>query len=167
MKYFVRIVLSILSVIIALLFIIAISFYVQKSSGNIPYFLGYTGFVNTGTSMLPTIQKGDLVILKKHDSYKIGDVISFDENGMTVTHRIINIENGSYVTRGDNNKFTDGHLVNDINVYGKMIKVIPNVGNYLKFFYNHKTLVFSILVSLVGGFVGINIGLKYVRKNNN
>lgn len=167
MKSFVRILLSVLSVLIAFFLIIVLSFYVQKQNGSTPYFLNYTGFINTGTSMLPIIQKGDLVILKKQDTYEVGDVISFNDDGMTVTHRIIEIENGFYRTRGDNNKFTDGKLVNNMSVYGKMVKIIPNMGNAVKYFYNHKTLFFGILVSLLGGFIGINIGLKYVRKDNN
>lgn len=167
MRYFIRIVLSILSVIIAIFLIIAVAFYVQKSGGNTPYFLSYTGFVNTGTSMLPTIQKGDLVILKKQDRYEINDVISFNDNGMTVTHRIIAIEGDLYKTQGDNNKFIDGNLVNNLNVYGKMVTIIPGAGDAIKAFYSNKTLFFGLLVSLLGGFIGISIGLKYVRTNNN
>ena len=63
MKWFIRIVLSVLSVVIALFLVICLSFYVQKSGGNTPYFLNFTGFVNTGTSMLPTIQKGALIVM--------------------------------------------------------------------------------------------------------
>lgn len=139
----------------------------QKAAGNTPYFLGYTGFVNTGTSMLPIIQKGDLVILKRQDAYEVGDVISFNDKGLTVTHRIIGTEDGLYKTQGDNNKFIDGNLVSKLNVYGKMIKIIPGVGDKIKYFNEHKTMVIGILVSLVGGFIGISIGLKYVRKDNN
>ena len=117
--------------------------------------------------MLPTIQKGDLVILKKQDTYEVGDVVSFNSSGMTVTHRIIEAHNGYYKTRGDNNKFTDGAEVGTSDIYGKMIKIIPGIGDAVKSFYNHKTLVFGVLVSLLGGFIGINIGLRYVRKNNN
>ncbi len=159
--------LSILTIIIALFLIIAISFFIQKSKGHTPYFLNYTGFINTGTSMLPTIEKGDLVILKKQETYEVGDVIAFERDGITVTHRIIDNKNGIYKTRGDNNQFTDGSSVNNLSVYGKMVITIPKMGNALKYFYNHKTLIFGILVALIGGFIGINVGLKYVRKNNN
>lgn len=91
-------------------------------------------FINISSSMSPTITKGDLVIVKKMkpSEYKIGDIISFSSNRFelngVITHRIESIENGQFITKGDNNANPDIKHVIPIQIKGSVIAIIPYLG---------------------------------------
>src|SRR6266498_1989012 len=55
-------------------------------------------------SMEPTLPVGSLIVAKKQSHYQVGDVITFKQGNSFVTHRINNIENGAFQTKGDANK---------------------------------------------------------------
>lgn len=82
-------------------------------------------------SMKPTIQKGDLILIKKFSTYKKGDIMSFkpDNSPNTITHRIVGIkkENNRYffTTKGDNNEFEDPYIISDKEILGKVIFQVP------------------------------------------
>lgn len=66
-------------------------------------------------SMYPSLQKGDAILLKKlnneeKEKLKVGDIVAFVEENVTITHRIIAIEHKEttyYITKGDNNNAKD------------------------------------------------------------
>ena len=59
-------------------------------------------YVST-TSMTPTIPPGSMIFVAKQDSYHVGDVIEFRNNGIVWAHRVIAIKpGGELVTKGDN-----------------------------------------------------------------
>ena len=63
-------------------------------------------------SMYPTLQKGDAIIIKNlNDEEKkkitIGDIIVFKEDGHIITHRVVELKEGVYITKGDNNNTKD------------------------------------------------------------
>lgn len=84
--------------------------------------LGYKAYIVDTNSMEPTINVGDIVIVKKvkEDKLKQGDVITFTEEGEVITHRITKVETEEigtqYVTKGDNNNTEDTFKIryNDI-----------------------------------------------------
>lgn len=157
MKVFRKILLILLTLIVIFLLFITISFTYQKIVlKKVPYVFGYTSFINTGSSMLPYINVGDLVIVKKEDSYKVNDVISFKTNENFVnTHRIISIKSGFYKTKGDSNKFNDGEEIDKSKVFGKVVLVISNFGAIYAFLLNNYLYIFigiivlSLLVFLI------------------
>ena len=57
----------------------------------------------TGFSMYPLVSsRRDSVLLKKADSFSVGDVPLFQrEDGSYILHRIVKEKNGSYATMGD------------------------------------------------------------------
>ncbi len=86
-------------------------------------------------SMRPTIDVGDIVIVKKVNisDIHVGDIIQYYSNeGYTVTHRVIKmyeLPNGTVmiVTKGDANDIPDKPFKAD-RVIGKVVFVIPKVG---------------------------------------
>jgi signal peptidase I len=81
--------------------------------GSFAYFtLEYARKV-TGTSMYPTLEEGDMVVVLNvpFSSIKVGDIIVYDppcsETGNSVIHRVVAIDPGGLVTKGDNNFATD------------------------------------------------------------
>lgn len=72
---------------------------------------GYDSYVITdGTSMLPHIHGGGLVITRKDSNYRVGEVVAYHNaqlGNAVILHRIIKIDNGRYTFKGDNNKEAD------------------------------------------------------------
>jgi len=96
---------------------------------------GSTGYiVVSGSSMVPTLHDGDLVVVRERDRYDIGDIIAFhvpDGAGPSeyVIHRVVGgSESEGYVTRGDNRTSDDPwHTMHD-DVIGSRIARVPRVG---------------------------------------
>lgn len=102
--------------------------FINKSPA--PSLFGYSQFVIVTDSMSGTIEKGDVIITKKTNDYKVGDIITFISQGesMPITHRIILIEGDNIFTKGDAVQSADVLPIAKEDVLGKVIKVIPKLG---------------------------------------
>jgi len=89
--------------------------------------------------------KGDIIVLNSKKNAEVGDIIVFWSKGIPIIHRIVNIEDGMYTTKGDHNQAS---LVDEVNisedrVIGKAFFKIPYIG-YVKIW-------FSDLINLIKG----------------
>jgi len=79
-----------------------------------------------GVSMEPAINTGDLLIIEKKESpdfnVKIGDILIFEYEGKLVGHRLINIRDNVYCTKGDNNNGFEE--IKEEQIIGKVIGII-------------------------------------------
>lgn len=104
---------------------------------SINFFGAIRSFTNTSNSMNPVINTGSIVTVRKLDTYKIGDVISYyvQSSGKEeiVTHRILREGGNVFVTKGDANQVVDRELVQPKLVIGKVILIIPYLGYYISF----------------------------------
>ena len=99
----------------------------QKIGGRAMY------IVIIGNSMEPDIKYGDLVLVLKSSDYLIGDIVAYDYPGVgTILHRIIDVDNDSYILRGDNNTWEDSYHPGKEEVIGKLWMHIPGVGNFFR-----------------------------------
>ena len=92
--------------------------------------LGVFPSIAISGSMRPTIDVGDLLIMVKVPAEYItpGDIIQYvTERGMTV-HRVIAVEGGYFITKGDANESPDPDPVHPRSVRGKLVAIIPKVG---------------------------------------
>ena len=80
-----------------------------------------------GDSMFPELKPWDMVYSIKTDNIQVGDVVIFENSkGDKVIHRVIKIKDGRYLTKGDNNLWSDwNENVTLENIKGKMIFRIP------------------------------------------
>ena len=99
-------------------------------SGVFPLFMIGVG----SQSMSPRISKGDAVILRKLPKYaalKKNDIIGYKKDGITVVHRIVDIERNkkeiSYVTKGDANNSNDSQKVKRDQIVGIVEFKIPYI----------------------------------------
>lgn len=98
---------------------------------------GDSGFlIVQGKSMLPNILPGSLVIIKNQQSYQIEDIVSFTvrEQGFqrTIVHRIIGEDdNGRFIIKGDNNPRKDPGVHTNKDINGKVVFVVPYVGDLM------------------------------------
>jgi signal peptidase len=148
-------------IIIALIATIFLVFYRPVSLwGDTYYEPVYTG------SMEPAITVGSIVVIKPADpeTLKIGDIICFkieSESGTTVTHRIINITNQGFITKGDANEDPDQWIVAKESVIGKVIAIIPYIG-YLGYFV--RTPIGFILLILIPASLIILMEIRNIIK---
>ena len=90
--------------------------------------LGYNYKTVLTGSMEPAIPVGSIVITKEQSSYEMEDIISFQEEGAIITHRIITIDRERYITKGDANNVADTEEVQQKQILGKVILTIPLLG---------------------------------------
>ena len=158
-----RIILRIILGFITILFLFllgCVGFFVFNRDGNL---LGFTLYTASGTSMTPTIEDGDILLVRKDPEYNENDIIVYtNDEGFSVCHRVIQKKVASYVTKGDANNFVDGYdpTVDDIN--GKMVFNVINVSTLNKYKYWMISLV--IIIPIILYIIGRCIN---VRSDNN
>lgn len=77
--------------------------------------------------MYPELDINDIIIVKKCKNYEIGDIITYNyQNKYFITHRIIEKNKNSFITKGDNNNSEDLEDIKIQNVKGKVILIIRN-----------------------------------------
>ncbi len=114
-----------------------------------PEFLGYmTAIVLTG-SMEPHIAPGDLLVFKKQDSYGLNQVVIFTQENSLVTHRIVDIKEGEFITKGDANNTKDFYPVKPNQVLGLLVLRLPKLGFVIDFFKNPIGIFLVILFLLL------------------
>jgi len=96
------------------------------------YFRYYAIAIASG-SMEPKISKGDVVIVdKKYDEIKVGDVLAYKHDGKMIIHRIYRIvkNNDEYFiyTKGDANSDYDKYKVTEDMFVGTVKLKIPLIG---------------------------------------
>lgn len=71
--------------------------------------------------MEPELPVGSMVMVDPYAKPKIGDIFAYENHGSTVIHRIVGIENGSYIFQGDANPSPDGAVVEECRLMGKVV----------------------------------------------
>lgn len=88
---------------------------------------GYTYYSVATGSMKPVISPNDLIFVKITKNVSKGDIITFKDNGSIVTHRLIDINNNKYITKGDANNTSDTGISKS-DIIGKVVYIItPDV----------------------------------------
>ena len=126
---------------------------------RVPSIFGYSSLMVATGSMSGTIEEGDLIIIKDTDDYKIGDIVTFFQDGddIPTTHRIYNIdEEGKWVTRGDANNSYDKRSITSDEIIGEVVLVIPYVGTFIDWAVEGGGLIYIIGIFLILG-LGIYI----------
>ncbi len=84
-------------------------------------------------SMVPRLHRGDLVVAVEPTDLKVGDIIIYRANCTylpreDIIHRIVKIENNTYIIRGDNNPINDPCPVYYSQIKGKVLFAVPLLG---------------------------------------
>lgn len=100
--------------------------------------------------MYPNINPGDIVVVenKNKASLNKNDIITFKANNSVITHRIVDIKDSVYITKGDNNDVVDPFNVTYEDILGKVLFKIPKLGYLLEFL--SKPIVMSIEMIILG-----------------
>ncbi len=117
-----------------------------------PNFLGIKTYVIISGSMEPSLQIGDIVIVKKvaQNELKQGDIISYRQGQSVITHRIAEVidKEGEveYKTKGDNNNAEDSGIISYEMIEGKVVKHISQIGKIAIILQKKGTIIFIILI---------------------
>lgn len=114
---------------------------------------GHTDYVIThGISMEPRFHTGDLAVVRAAEQYRVGDVVAYRSQSLhtTVMHRIVAIEAGRYLFKGDNNSFIDPEHPNADQLIGTLAVRIPQGGTWLHRLTSPAGLAIATLLLLLG-----------------
>ena len=89
-------------------------------------------FVIETASMAETAPVGTLVVAHPKPAYSVGDVITFVVDGRTVTHRIVGVQDGRFITQGDLNGSPDAWQLTPDQIVGTVVAIVPGLGFLLK-----------------------------------
>jgi len=156
-KFFDVLSLILLIFVLAFTFIYFTDMLINKPA--IPDVLGYTPLMVASGSMEPTIKTHDVVIVKKthYSQLKKGDIIVYFDKlrDITVIHRLIKIEDGEAITKGDAN-FVEDIPFPVTQIYGKYLFTIPFIGQTADYLKNHMNITF-LCITIVVAYLSFDI----------
>jgi signal peptidase I len=95
-----------------------------------------------GSSMLPTYENGELVVVQAQADYAVGDVVAYRVpegdigEGHLIIHRLSGREpDGRFVVKGDNNDAIDPWHPLPMDIAGKAWLSVPGVGRLVAFIH--------------------------------
>ena len=104
-----------------------------------------------GNSMETKFHRGDMILLRKAATYKVGDAVTYQnaEMGRYVFHRIIDLNLDRFVLQGDNNAWLDSYQPTQEEIVGKLWMHLPRIGKAVEWL--RLPINMAIAVGLLGG----------------
>lgn len=142
-------ILNILLTIVTIIIIIGIYYVFQLKIEKNDYanLFGYTFFEVATGSMSPTMEIGDVVIVKITKEVKQNDIIVYIDGENIITHRLIAINDNELIAKGDANNSEDKPIQENM-VLGEVICILPKIGIWRKILTS-SDIVGLILVLIV------------------
>ena len=145
----IKTIMNLVYTVLAIIVIVLIYNLIQITVLGKPYMnlFGYSLFqVKTG-SMSGTIEVGDIVIVKLTKEVEKEDIITYEQEQMLITHRVIEKQGNNLITKGDANNADDKPITTD-EVIGKVEYTIKNVEIWKKVLKTPEVYI-SIIITLI------------------
>ncbi|MCI9280413.1 MAG: signal peptidase I [Bacilli bacterium] len=137
MKVVKRVLVTFITTLLVVLLIINVYSFIsiKLMKKDLATVFGYSALEVVSGSMEPTIHIGDLIFIDtKSNDFSVNDIVTFyDQQGNFVTHRIVSIQDGKVVTKGDNNNSIDERFSVD-KIVGKCVYIFNNGGKIISAF---------------------------------
>lgn len=138
---------NILLTIAVLAILPVVVFTLVSSKTNIIY--GIKSFVILTGSMEPNLPAGSVIYTQPATTYKLNDVIAFNQTNRTVTHRIAQVKGANtYITKGDANNVQDSDPVSSASIIGKQVFSIPYLGSFILFLSTLPGFILFIVIPI-------------------
>jgi signal peptidase len=131
--------------LITLIYVVYVKYIAKESLVKIN---GYSFLIVLTGSMEPDIKAGDFVIIKECDDYAIYDVITYEDEDMLVTHRIIQKTSDVVITKGDANN-TEDDEINYNQILGKVVYSSEKIGKFIRVYLKYIFLIISLFVIII------------------
>lgn len=132
--------------------LIGLNLYTINSSfltgDGIPMPFGIGSAVVLSGSMEPELSVGDLIIIKEKKDYEIGDIVVYQDNRSSVTHRIIAMDEENVTTKGDANN-TEDRPIRYAQIKGEVLFSIPLLGYAVNFIKSPIGTLFIIALAIL------------------
>ena len=105
LKIIKKVIVNLIIFVLSIIAILVIWGFIQLNIQNKEYvnIFGYSILSTATGSMSPTIEKGDIIIIKLGDEIKENDIITYKQGNVLITHRIEKIDGNTIITKGDYN----------------------------------------------------------------
>lgn len=122
--------------------------------------LGYRGYTVISGSMEPTLKVGDYIIVKSKPFEQVQDkeIISFKQENVLVTHRVMQHVGDKLQTRGDANNVNDLVEVTADDYVGSYQFRIPQLGRLM--IWLQDPLIYSIVMAVIALRIAVMLILK-------
>lgn len=143
---------KIFNILIPILFIIIVLNILTSKSDKLFEMIGYRTYTVLSGSMEPEFYPGDMVVTKHKNKtdIKVNDIVTFrDNDGVVITHRIIEETPNGYITKGDNNNVEDKDVIKDENIIGEVKFSIPKLGYISDFLSNPMVIAVEMILLAV------------------
>lgn len=142
---------GILAILIIVVGWMAIQKFILKDPT--PSMFGYSAYYVSTGSMESEIHEGAIVVVKETNDYKAGEIITYLKDGDTVpvTHRIIFVRDGYYITKGDANNTFDTTEVLEHEVVGEVVHVFNDVGIFVNWVKDGGGFIYILVIAIVLG----------------
>ncbi len=133
---------------------------------EIPDFFGYSPLIVLSNSMSPTFNKNDLIIIGDTDISQLSpsDIIAYIIEDTTITHRIIELDNSNFITKGDSNDNADNYQVSSSQIQGKYLGKISYIGGLILFIQSPVGLIVFFVIPIIS-YIFINYNKEIKKKN--
>ncbi len=150
MKIVFRVVNTILTIVLTVLLIINLWFLVSHFAlkQNPPQFFGFSPLTVASGSMAPSIQVGDMILIKQSTDFAVGDVVTYRKDGTLITHKIVSVSGQTVVTQGTANMVSDAPIQSD-QIVGTVVVVVPRLGMIFGFLRTPVGLLLMILLVII------------------
>ena len=111
--------------------ILGVNVYLANARGilgnALPMPFGYGSARFLSGSMEPEFSKGTLLLVKETTDVEVNDIIVYQSDNMLITHRVIERNGSTVITKGDANNVADEPF-DQSQVKGKVIGWVPGLG---------------------------------------
>jgi signal peptidase I len=117
---------------------------------------GFGTLVTHGGSMAPRLRPGDLVVVHRQPAYRVGDVVAYRSRslGISVLHRIVDIDGGRFVTRGDSNDWLDPDRPSAAEMTGRLVLRVPKLGAAVQALHSPTVLAAAAVLLVLAATAG-------------
>lgn len=142
LKILKKVIVDLIIFVLCVIAIIVIWGFVQLNVQKKDYIniFGYSVFSTETGSMSPTMEKGDIVIIKIGDEIREKDIITYKKENVFITHRIEKINEDSIIAKGDRNNTEDEPIKRD-DIIGRVVFIINDVEVWKKVFTDINVII--------------------------
>ncbi|CEN80571.1 signal peptidase I [Paraclostridium sordellii] len=139
---------KILNIAVTGVIILLVLNLITTKSDKLFKLIGFRTYTVLSGSMEPEFYPGDMVVTKHKDkaNINVNDIVTYKDNeGVIITHRIIEETDEGYITKGDNNNVKDAGILKAENIIGKVKFSIPKIGYVMNFLSDSKVVAIQMV----------------------
>ena len=145
-----KVIVDVIILVLSIIAILAIWGFIQLNVQNKEYvnIFGYSILSTETGSMSPTIEVGDIIIIKIGDEIKKNDIITYKQDDVLITHRIEQIDGDTIITKGDYNNIQDEPIERS-QVIGKVVHIFNNVEVWKQVFTDMHVIIPMVITIIL------------------